>query len=273
MKLSIITINLNNHVGLYNTIESVLSQKSADYLEFIVIDGQSNDGSVELISSYGSKIDKTIVEKDSGIYNAMNKGVKIAEGEYLLFLNSADVLYNNDTISCLLPFLSDADLVIGKTEYNDLTQNRIFLTEHSRNGCDLNYLIKASLPHQSTFIKREILLNGYDEKIKIGGDWKFFLEAVCINKCSVKILDQVITKFDLNGISSNPANYAAIDDEKARVLWELFRYDFYEWRKLDDRVKTADYYEQLFVMKVYFKLNWLLRQLKKISPFRISLRI
>ena len=85
-ELSIITINLNNKEGLEKTISSVLSQRSAN-LEFIVIDGGSTDGSKELIEKYGSSITRSISEKDNGMYEAMNKGIKLAKGDYFLFLN------------------------------------------------------------------------------------------------------------------------------------------------------------------------------------------
>ncbi len=263
MKLSIITINLNNKIGLLKTIDSVIQQKGYDLLEFIIVDGLSSDGSLEIISCYESKISKVIIEKDTGIYNAMNKGLIHSTGEYLLFLNSADVLYDNNTISRSLPLLQEADLIIGLTEYKNKDTGECILTELPETGCDLNYLIKASLPHQSTFIRRELLSDGYDETIKIGGDWKFFLEVVCRKMCSIKILDQVITKFDMNGISTNPNNYKEIDEEKAEILWQLFRYDYNEWRRIENRVKTADHYEQLWIMKCYFAFNRILRFLRK----------
>ena len=263
MKLSIITINLNNKIGLLKTIDSVIQQKGYDLLEFIIVDGLSSDGSHEIISCYESKISKVIIEKDTGIYNAMNKGLIHSTGEYLLFLNSADVLYDNNTISRSLPLLQEADLIIGLTEYKNNDTGECILTELPETGCDLNYLIKASLPHQSTFIRRELLSDGYDETIKIGGDWKFFLEVVCRKMCSIKILDQVITKFDMNGISTNPNNYKEIDEEKADILWQLFRYDYNEWRRIENRVKTADYYEQLWIMKCYFAFNRILRSQRK----------
>lgn len=97
MKLSIITINLNNKDGLEKTIESVVSQTFTDY-EFIIIDGGSTKGDVELIKEYENKISYWVSEKDSGIYNAQNKGIKQARGEYLYFLNSGDALYENTTL-------------------------------------------------------------------------------------------------------------------------------------------------------------------------------
>jgi glycosyltransferase involved in cell wall biosynthesis len=262
VKLSIVTINLNNRPGLHNTIESVVSQNLADSFEYVVIDGQSNDGSVDLIRSYGSKINKVHIEKDSGIYNAMNKGIKLSCGDYILFLNSADILVEQNVISKILPHLDGPDLVVGQTKYGNKYKPEFTFSHTMGEVYNLNYLIKASLPHQSTFISRELLLDGYDETLSICADWKFFLEAICIKKCSVKAISDIVTQFDAKGISSDPKNYERIDEEKTEVLWDLFRYDFKEWRIDDTRKKTADYYESLAVMKIYFKLNSLFRKLR-----------
>lgn len=98
MKLSIITVNLNNRDGLKRTIDSVVSQTFTDY-EWIVIDGGSNDGSRELIEHYSDHFAYWCSEPDKGIYNAMNKGIAHAKGEWLQFLNSGDVLYSNNTLA------------------------------------------------------------------------------------------------------------------------------------------------------------------------------
>ena len=96
-KISIITINYNDKYGLSRTIDSVLNQTYEDF-EYIVIDGNSNDGSKEILKNHDLSIDYWVSEPDSGIYNAMNKGIRVAKGDYLLFLNSGDYLCDNDTI-------------------------------------------------------------------------------------------------------------------------------------------------------------------------------
>ena len=97
-KLSIITINLNNQSGLIKTIQSVISQTFKDF-EWIIIDGDSTDGSKELLKKHIQHFTHCISEKDNGIYNAMNKGIKLAQGEYIYFLNSGDYLCNKDTMA------------------------------------------------------------------------------------------------------------------------------------------------------------------------------
>src|SRR6476661_6946695 len=104
MILSVITINLNNRQGLSDTIKSVSGQTFRDF-EFIVVDGDSTDGSKEVIKLNEKIITSSLSEKDSGIYDAMNKGIRRASGDYLLFLNSGDTLVSDDTLKNVVPCL------------------------------------------------------------------------------------------------------------------------------------------------------------------------
>ena len=113
MKYSIITINYNNADGLRRTIESVVSQTYADY-EYLIIDGGSTDGSVNAIKEYEDKISYWVSEKDGGIYNAMNKGVKVAHGEYLIFMDSGDVFYNDRVLENIESFQKTDDIIVGR---------------------------------------------------------------------------------------------------------------------------------------------------------------
>ena len=97
MKLSIITINFNDAKGLEKTIQSVINQTYKDF-EYIVVDGASTDGSVDVIKKYSNKLTHWVSEPDTGIYNAMNKGTRMASGEYCLYLNSGDFLADNDVL-------------------------------------------------------------------------------------------------------------------------------------------------------------------------------
>ena len=117
MRYSIITINYNNRDGLRKTIESVVNQSCRD-IEYIVIDGGSTDGSVEVIEEYAGKIDYWVSERDKGIYNAMNKGLAQAHGEYLNFMNSGDCFHDNDVL-INLPQDADEDIIFGKALRSD----------------------------------------------------------------------------------------------------------------------------------------------------------
>src|SRR5476651_1326552 len=112
MKLSIITINFNNAVGLKKTIESLIKQQYREF-QFIIIDGGSVDSSVDIIKEYADVIDYWVSEPDTGIYQAMNKGIREANGKYLMFLNSGDYLFENTTLQKMAPILCGEDIVYG----------------------------------------------------------------------------------------------------------------------------------------------------------------
>ena len=115
MKLSIVTINKNNCKGLRDTMESIVSQTSKDF-EYIVVDGASTDGSVEVIREFASKFGvgmKWVSEPDGGIFSAMNKGLGMAEGDYCLFLNSGDSLYDENVVGKFMDFGCQEDIVAG----------------------------------------------------------------------------------------------------------------------------------------------------------------
>ncbi|MDD6209464.1 MAG: glycosyltransferase family 2 protein [Bacteroidales bacterium] len=199
MKVSIITINLNNADGLENTIKSVLSQTFLDY-EYIIIDGNSNDNSVEVIKHYSDKITYWVSEKDKGIYNAMNKGIAKVKGEYLLFLNSGDCLNNSDTLNDVFSQTRKCDFLFGNIifDYKNRQVKRRLPSEIT-----FYYLYTNSVFHQATFIKKSVFdsVGLYDEGLKIVSDWKFVLEALIKADKTYEIIDYYISLVDPTGIS------------------------------------------------------------------------
>lgn len=201
-KLSIITINLNNAIGLRKTIESVVSQTSKDF-EYIVIDGGSIDNSVDIIKFYQDKITYWVSEQDSGIYAAMNKGIKVANGDYCQFLNSGDWLWQKEITEKMLLDLPNACIVYGNKirEYNG--QNKV---DKSYKGRQLTLLdlYQSTLFHACAYIKRSLFdkYGFYDENLKIVSDWKFYLITIGLNNESVAYKDIDMVWFDSNGISS-----------------------------------------------------------------------
>ena len=216
MKLSIITVNYNNKEGLQKTIESVLGQSVVDDFEYIIVDGASSDGGVDVLKQYEDRCTHVISEPDSGIYEAMNKGVRLSGGEYLLFLNSGDTLYSAGTISEVLPELNGADIIVGRIM-------KVPEMSLSKTGTQLSlfYFIDNSLPHQGTFIRRTLLeQTPYDEKYKIVSDWKFFVQAIISGSHSYKYIDHIISNYDCNGLSSR--NRDASMEERNVALSEMF---------------------------------------------------
>ena len=213
MKLSIITVNFNDAEGLERTIKSVISQTFRDY-EFIIIDGGSTDGSVDIIKKYESDIDYWVSEPDGGIYSGMNKGLRQAKGDYLNFMNGGDCYHSADVLDTIFALGSDADIITGEHAENGLRNV-------GKDGVTMLDLYKWAIDHQASFIKREVALrHPYDEKYRIVSDWKFFIEALVQDNCSFFYTDTIVVDVDMEGISNT--NFELDKQEREAVLKELF---------------------------------------------------
>ena len=192
-KLSIITINYNNLEGLKKTFESVFMQTYQDF-EYIVIDGGSTDGSKEYIAENADKINYWVSEPDKGVYHAMNKGIVKASGEYLLFINSGDELFENSTIEKIISDLHTVDIIAGSLNFISDKNNYI---GYAQEQVSFLYMYHNTIWHPSTFIKKEAFetTDFYDEKMRICSDWKWFILATFKNKKSYKKIDTTIAKF------------------------------------------------------------------------------
>ena len=214
MRYSIITINYNNKEGLKLTIESVKEQMSSDY-EYLVIDGASTDGSVDIIARYSGYINYWISEPDNGIYHAMNKGVAKAQGEYCIFMNSGDCFHSSNVLESVSKY--QEDIICGKM-LKDITTSP---SGHNKSTISLVDLMRGSLPHQAMFIKRELMIkHPYDENYKILSDWKFCIEALVFDNCTFRNIDTIVADYDTSGISSN--SNGLFPKERALILKELF---------------------------------------------------
>ena len=215
MKFSVITISYNNAEGLRKTMESVFSQTCADYA-FIVIDGGSNDGSVDIIKNGEQKLSFWCSEADKGVYNAMNKGVSHAKGDYLIFMNSGDTFHGRDALSKVAALQLTSDIVACQILRMD---NGQLLRPYVDDV--LVQLMQSTLNHQATFIRRSVFDKcQYDERFKIVSDWKFWVEAILFQGCSYQMLDLVVAEQDMSGISNT--NIDLDKRERLQVMQELF---------------------------------------------------
>lgn len=216
-KVSIITVNLNNRDGLRKSIESVVTQSFADF-EYLIIDGGSTDGSVEVIRAYAGKIYWWVSETDSGIFNAMNKGISQAHGDYCLFLNSGDFLLDQDILSKVFAKDYTEDILYGNSHVSKA--GRIVFTSIPPENLTLQSFYNKTIPHQSTFIKKELFerFGFYSENYKIHGDYEFWIRAIILGNCTTRHLDLVVTDYNLEGISSDPANILWSDQEGKDIL-------------------------------------------------------
>lgn len=218
--ISIITINKNNLEGLKKTIKSVIGQTWKNF-EFIVVDGGSTDGSKEYLQKNDLKIDHWVSETDKGVYHGMNKGIKLAKGEYLLFLNSGDHFFTNQVLAENYEFFKDYDLIYFNLKM--IGENQEFIANYP-SKLRFSHFVEDTLPHPSTFIKSELfkLVGFYDEKLSIVSDWKFFLNSVCKYNCTYLKINSILSIYYLDGISSKSENSDLVASERKKVLYQSF---------------------------------------------------
>lgn len=219
MTLSIITINYNNRDGLLKTIESVIPQTFKDF-EWIIIDGGSTDGSLELIERYASKFSYWVSEPDHGVYNAMNKGVQVAKGEYLLFLNSGDWLAGDNVLEAVFGVSRTADILYGYMVSKSV-DGPICNEEMMKPVLYWYDFLGNTLPHQSCFIARRLFnrFGLYDETYKLASDNKFFIRAIVWERATYEFIPRVIAVFEGGGISADDARF---EERDVRLRNEMF---------------------------------------------------
>lgn len=222
VKLSIITINLNDWQGLEKTIKSVVSQTFKDY-QFIVIDGASSDGSVNIIRKYKAGIHHWISEPDRGIYNAMNKGIRVAKGEYCFFLNAGDIFASDTVLQDMLGDDLHDSFICGDYIRE---KNGVLTEQQDYKGRSWDFslydIFSDFLCHQAFFIRTDNFQKYglYDENLKIMSDWKLFLNAIGIHHEKVFYKEVFISIFNVEGISHTIGG-KAIYKEKLQAVQDI----------------------------------------------------
>ncbi|MDE6354470.1 MAG: glycosyltransferase [Prevotella sp.] len=215
MKLTIITVNYNNLDGLRRTMPSILSQTYTGY-ELIVIDGGSTDGSKEYIQSL-DRIDYWVSEPDGGVYNAMNKAVRQAHGEFCIFMNSGDMFFSPMSLEESVPLLLDADFYTGASVFIEGEKAYPCIPP---NEMTVDFMMCNALNHQSTFNRTSVLKrHPFNEKHRIVSDWELFFEEWYVNKCTYRCLPTRVSIYFMDGISS--VNKDIADDERREVAYRL----------------------------------------------------
>lgn len=225
MTISIITINRNNATGLEKTIQSILSQTRTDY-EYVVVDGDSTDDSVAVIQRLSSAFDgrlKWISEPDKGIYDAMNKGISMATGDYVQFLNSGDCLAGSDVTARMLQALEASgrpSILYGNMVKEMPDGKRKRDVGFAGEEITLLDFYIGTLNHSSTYIKRDLFdkYGLYDASLKIASDWKWYLKAIVLGDEKPVYTDIDVTLFDMTGISETNKELAR--QERMKVLEE-----------------------------------------------------
>jgi glycosyltransferase involved in cell wall biosynthesis len=249
-------------MGLEKTIQSVITQTTDDF-EYLVIDGNSDDSSVEIIKKYTDKISWWISEPDAGIYNAMNKGIKKAQGDYYLFLNSGDWLIENKTLENVFKEIDGtADIY-----YSNRIGTDGYLAVYP-DILDVNQLIKVTISHQNAIIKRTLFFTHgfYNEKLIISSDWEHFLKESWIYHSKFVHVSTNIAIVDTVGISNT--DHLRVRAERLIVYKNVFG------ELADTIIENANYRETIysdiikhwgnsrlldFILKVY---RYIIRRLK-----------
>ncbi len=244
-KLTIITINFNHAEGLKRTIESIVNQTFTDY-EWIVVDGGSKDGSKELIEQYKDHFAWWCSEPDKGVYNAMNKGITHATGEYINFMNSGDIFATSTILEEIFSKPRTADILYGIMKAQNVTKERMYIGNISPE-MHWHKIYYLNIGHQAEFSKRKLYKKRlFDETYKIYADWEWNVCMIAKNRCTTQFLNQVVALYEGDGFSDTN-NKLAIDE-----LY-LIREKYYSCLYDDDITE----FKYLTIVKKY----WITRKL------------
>lgn len=199
-KLTVITIVYNNVRDIERTIKSVLNQTHKN-IEYIIIDGKSTDGTLEVIEKYKTRISKIVSEADKGIYDAMNKGLALAEGDYVLFMNSGDEIYDDHTVEDVFASAPGADIYYGETEmYNDNWESLGRRRHEAPENFDWkSFRFGMNVSHQAIYIKRSITVP-YDLQYKYSSDIDWIIKAAKKSSSIVNV-HRYVAKYLVGGMS------------------------------------------------------------------------
>ena len=221
MKISIITVCYNSEKYIKYAIESVINQTYAN-IEYIIVDGNSKDKTVDIIKSYGNKITKFVSEPDKGIYDAMNKGIKMATGDVVAILNSDDFYANTNVIENIANAFTDnsidgiyGDLLVVFRENTDKIKRK-----YEANKFQLKSLKYGIMPgHATIFLKRHLFekYGLYKTDYKIAADFELLVRMLYTHKINIKYLPQIVIKARTGGVSDN--NFLA----KLKISKEVLR--------------------------------------------------
>lgn len=200
MVLSVITVVYNNASDLERTIRSVLNQ-TYPHIEYIIIDGGSTDGTLDILDRYADQINTMVSEADEGIYDAMNKGLRLATGDYVLFMNSGDEIYNSKTVEMVFKSSPDADIYYGETELYNENWEPIGMRRH-RTPAEFtwkSFKYGMNISHQAIYVRRAIA-PFYDMQYKLSADVDWVIKAA---KNATKITNTrlVVAKYLVGGLS------------------------------------------------------------------------
>lgn len=248
MKISVITVCFNSEKTIRDTLESMNIQKYKDF-EYIIIDGLSTDKTLEIVEEYKDKLNLKIVsEKDNGLYDAMNKGIKIASGEIIGILNSDD-WYEKNTLSLVNDFFEhhyDCDILSGAMNLQTFNKKKIKTIYKTT-----LLKIKKEMPvnHPATFVRKEVYneIGGFNLKYKVSADYDFICRAYVNNK-KFYFIDKVLTNMRLGGLTGGGDG----GTKSIKIAMNTAKDDYEIVKKYFCYENKVSYYKKLFILYLRF---------------------
>ena len=247
MTLSIITINWNNAAGLEKTISSVAAQTCKEF-EYVIVDGASTDGSVDVIKNHESEIAhlQWVSEPDKGIYNAMNKGIRMASGDYIQILNSGDILANPNVVEMMYKTLEAKaypEIMYGNMIKDSVNGKKIRDKGFAGRKPTMIDFFHSTLNHDPAYIKRSLFekFGYYRENLPITADWRWYVEAIPFGGVEPVYVDIDVTIFDMTGVSETQLakREQERDEELQRILplgvyqdYKNYHFPMEQWRRI-----------------------------------------
>lgn len=208
--LSVITVVYNNVKGIERTVLSVVNQTHPN-IEYIVIDGGSTDGTLNVLQRYQAQISKLVSEKDAGIYDAMNKGLALATGDYVLFMNSGDEIYSTETVQSIFAAADNADIYYGETEMYNERWESLGCRRHQapERLSHSSFRYGMSVSHQAIYIRRS-LVGPYDPQYQLSADIDWILNAIKKAK-RIQHVKGYVAKYLVGGMSKRKHRQSLIE--------------------------------------------------------------
>ncbi|MFH1005653.1 MAG: glycosyltransferase family 2 protein [Bacteroidota bacterium] len=225
MRVSIITVCLNNKETIETTICSVLNQIYSD-IEYIIIDGQSTDGTMKIIEKYKSRISKIVSEKDEGMYFAINKGISLATGEVVGILNADDFFFNEEVISKIVNELEKkkTDSVYGNLQYVYRNNPKKIFRNWKSLPFDLKLFFRGWMPpHPTFFVKRKCYerFGNFNTSLSISADYELMLRFLYKYRISTSYIPEVLVKMRTGGLSNITLSNRIRANKEDRLAWKL----------------------------------------------------
>lgn len=246
--ISVVTVSYNAATTIEQTILSVLNQ-TYDNVEYIIIDGGSTDGTVDIIKKYADKIAYWVSEPDNGIYDAMNKGVLASTGEWLIFMNAGDTFFNENVLEKMVKHLNDKFRILRGNIiriYNLIGVKSCGVTSQQP---DLIDMFDNTFHHQACLIQRSLFIDFglYSTDFRLVSDWKFFFDCTILHHVPSRYVDVTVAKFQMDGASSRGVQKCA--DERRSYLIRLYGEELFHL------FEELSVYRKSSIIRCYFTIR------------------